>query len=328
MRRVLRAFALAAGCGLAAASPSASQAQTYPNKPITIVLPFAAGGGGDMLARIISAKLEPKLGKPIIVEAKPGAGGVIGTGVVARSPADGYTLLMGTSTPLAINVTMHKSLPYNPATDFIPIADVASVPFVLVVNPDLPIKSVADLIAYAKANPGKLSFGSSGVGAPHHLYMEMFKSMTGTEMMHVPYKGTLPALQDVIAGHIQLMFCDIGPCGGMISGGKVRPLGIATKARFPTMPDIAPIAELGVPGFDAAAWQMLVVPAGTPREVVDKLHGSIKEILDMKEVKDQIVATGFIPDDNPSVEGLQAFVKKEIGRWGEIVQKTGLAGSQ
>jgi len=328
LARVVGPLALLAASLMIAAAPVAGVAQTYPVKPITIVLPFAAGGGGDMLARIVGAKLEQKLGKPIIVDTKPGGGGVIGTNIVAKSAPDGYTMLMGTSTPLAINVTLHKSLPYNPASDFIPIADVASVPFVLVVNPDLPIKSIPELIKYAKDNPGKLSFGSSGPGAPHHLFMEMFKSMTGTDMIHVPYKGTLPALQDVVAGHIQLMFCDVGPCGGQIMAGKVRPLGIATRTRFPTMPDIAPIGELGVPGFQAAAWQMLVVPAGTPRPVVDKLHASIKEVLDMPEVKDQIVANGFIPNDNPSVEGLQAYVVSEIGRWGEIVKKTGLAGSQ
>jgi len=328
LARVVGPLALLAASLMIAAAPVAGVAQTYPVKPITIVLPFAAGGGGDMLARIVGAKLEQKLGKPIIVDTKPGGGGVIGTNIVAKSAPDGYTMLMGTSTPLAINVTLHKSLPYNPASDFIPIADVASVPFVLVVNPDLPIKSIPELIKYAKDNPGKLSFGSSGPGAPHHLFMEMFKSMTGTDMIHVPYKGTLPALQDVVAGHIQLMFCDVGPCGGQIMAGKVRPLGIATRTRFPTMPDIAPIGELGVPSFQAAAWQMLVVPAGTPRPVVDKLHASIKEVLDMPEVKDQIVANGFIPNDNPSVEGLQAYVVSEIGRWGEIVKKTGLAGSQ
>jgi tripartite-type tricarboxylate transporter receptor subunit TctC len=322
MTRIFRALA----CFLLAGSPAL--AQTYPTKPVTIVLPFAAGGGGDMLARIVGAKLEQKLGKPIIVEAKPGAGGVIGTNIVAKAAADGYTMLIGTSTPLAINVTLHKSLPYDPAKDFIPIANVAEVPFVLVVNPDLPVKSITELIAYAKANPGKLSFGSSGPGSPGHLFMEMFKSMTGTDMIHVPYKGTLPSLADVIAGHIQLMFCDVGPCGGQITAEKVRSLGIATKSRFPTMPQIAPIAEVGVPGFNAAAWQMLVVPAGTPRPIVDRLHGTIKEILDMKEVKDQIVSNGFIPVDNPTVEGLQDYVKTEIGRWGKIVQQTGLAGSQ
>jgi tripartite-type tricarboxylate transporter receptor subunit TctC len=318
----------AAGAVLAMVAAVSASAQNYPNRPITIVLPFAAGGGGDMLARIVSAKLEQQLGRPVLVEPKPGAGGVIASNVVAKGTADGYTLLMGTSSPLAINVTLYKSLPYNPGTDFIPVIDMARVPFVLVVNPSLPVKTVRELIQFAKENPDKLSFGSSGVGSPGHLFMEMFKSMTGTSMIHVPYKGTLPALSDVVAGHIQLMFCDVGPCRGQLESGAVRPLGIATKTRFTTVPNIPTIAESGVPGYEAAAWQMLVAPAKTPREIVDKLHAELKSILDQQEVKDQIIQNGFIPVDNPSVDELHAFVNAEIMRWGKVVTQTGLAGSQ
>lgn len=321
-----RALGAATAIIMAAACPAA--AQSYPSRPITIVLPFAAGGGGDILARIIAAKLEARLGKPIIVDAKPGAAGVIGTNIVAKSAADGATLLMATSTPLAINVTLHKSLPYDPAADFIPVANIAAVPFVLVVNPALPIRTVPELIAYAKANPGKLSFGSSGAGTPQHLFMEMFKSMTGTDMVHGPYKGTLPTLNDLIGGHIDLMFCDIGPCFGQLQAGKVRPLGIATRTRFPTTPDIAPISEVGVPGFEAAAWQMLVVPARTPRDIVEKLHAEVTAILELPDVRQQVTDAGFISMDNPSVDDLQAFVKSEIARWGKVVRDTGLAGSQ
>ena len=328
MRMLHRTLVHAAGAVLAIVAAVSASAQTYPNRPITIVLPFAAGGGGDLLARVVSAKLEQRLGKPVIVEAKPGAGGVIASNVVAKGTPDGYTLLMGTSSPLAINVTLYKSLPYNPGTDFIPVIDMARVPFVLVVNPSLPVKTVRELIEYAKANPDKLSYGSSGVGSPGHLFMEIFKSMTGTSMTHVPYKGTLPALSDVVAGHIQLMFCDVGPCSGQLQSGNVRPLGIATKTRFPTVPNIPTIAESGVPGYEAAAWQMLVAPAKTPRDIVEKLHGELKSILDQQEVKDQIIKTGFIPVDNPSVDELQAFVNAEITRWGKVVTQTGLEGSQ
>ncbi len=322
------ALAHAAGAVLAMMAAVSASAQPYPNRPITIVLPFAPGGGGDLLVRSISAKLEQRLGKPVVIESKPGAGGVIASNIVAKSAPDGYTLLMGTSSPLAINVTLYKSLPYNPGTDFIPVIDMARVPFVLVVNPSLPVKTVRELIEYAKANPNKLSFGSSGVGSPGHLFMEMFKSMTGTSMIHVPYKGTLPALRDAVAGHLQLMFCDVGPCRGQLESGAVRPLGIATKTRFVTVPNTPTIAESGVPGFEAAAWQMLVVPAKTPREIVEKLHGELKSILDQQEVKDQIIKTGFIPVDNPSVNELHAFVNSEITRWGKVVTQTGLAGSQ
>ncbi len=328
MKMLHGALAHAAGAVLAMMAALSASAQPYPNRPVTIVLPFAPRGGGDLLVRSISAKLEQRLGKPVIIESKPGAGGVIASNIVAKSAPDGYTLLMGTSSPLAINVTLYKSLPYNPGTDFIPVIDMARVPFVLVVNPSLPVKAVRELIEYAKANPNKLSFGSSGVGSPGHLFMELFKSMTGTSMIHVPYKGTLPALSDAVAGHIQLMFCDVGPCRGQMESGAVRPLGIATKTRFVTVPNIPTIAESGVPGYEAAAWQMLVVPAKTPREIVEKLHGELKSILDQQEVKDQIIKTGFIPVDNPSVDELHAFVNSEITRWGKVVTQTGLAGSQ
>lgn len=311
---------------MAAAVSTAPAAQTFPNRPVTIVLPFAAGGAGDLLARIISAKLEPRLGQPVVVEDKPGAGGVIASNTVAKGTADGYTMLMGTSSPLAIDSTLYKHLPYNPATDFIPIAEVARVPFVLVVNPSLPVKSVDDLIKYAKANPGKLSFGSSGIGSPHHLFMQLFMSMTGTKMVHVPYKGSVPALIDVVAGHIQLMFCDVGPGRGQMQSGKVRSLGISTKARFSEVPTVPPIAD-SVPGFDAAAWQMLVVPAKTPRPIVERLHKEITAILDMPDVKERILKTGFIPVKNPSVDELDAFMKSEIVRWGKVVKQAGLAGS-
>jgi tripartite-type tricarboxylate transporter receptor subunit TctC len=197
-----------------------------------------------------------------------------------------------------------------------------------VVNPSLSVKTVKELIEFAKANPDKLSFGSSGVGSPGHLFMEMFKQMTGTRMIHVPYKGTLPALNDVVAGHIQLMFCDVGPCGGQIQSSTVRPLGIATKTRFTTVPNIPTIAESGVLGYEAAAWQMLVAPAGTPRDIVGKLHAELKTILDQQDVRDQIIKTGFIPAENPSVDELHAFVNSEIERWGKVVTQTGLAGSQ
>ena len=186
---------------------------------------------------------------------------------------------MATPTPMAINVTVHKSLPYDPATDLIPLGMVASAPFLLVVNPELPVNSVKELIAYAKANPGKLSYGSGGVGSPHHLDMELFKSMTGTQMTHVPYKGSLPALNDVVGGHIQLMFCDIPPAAGMIAAGKVRALGVSTRERIAAYPDIPTVAEAGVPGYAVAGWFMIVAPAKTPRAIVDKLHEELQNVI-------------------------------------------------
>jgi tripartite-type tricarboxylate transporter receptor subunit TctC len=205
---------------------------------------------------------------------------------------------------------------------------VAQSPFLLIVNPSLPVHSVRELIAFAKQNPGRLSYGSGGPGAPHHLYAELLKSMAGIEMTHVPYKGSLPALNDVVAGHIQLMFCDIPPAAGMIAAGKVRALGVSTKARVAAFPDIPTIAEAGVSDFAVAGWFMLTAPARTPRPVIEKLHGELKSSLAAPEAKDQIVKLSLLPMDTPSVEEMQSFVKSEIVRWAKIVRQAGIAGSE
>jgi tripartite-type tricarboxylate transporter receptor subunit TctC len=313
---------------LAAALSSGARAQDYPSRPVTLVVPFTSGGSTEIMARLIGQGLEAKLGKPVIVENKPGAGTVIGSNFVAKAEPDGYTLLMGTSSPIAINVTVYKALPYNPATDFVPLAMVAESPFVLVVNNDLPVKTIPELIAYAKANPGKLSFGSGGPGAPHHLFAELFSSMAGIKMMHVPYRGSLPALNDVLAGHIQLMFCDLPPAAGMIAGGKIRALGVTPAKRLAALPDVPTIAEAGVPGYAAAAWFMVVAPAKTPKPVVDRLHADLKEVLASAQTREQIATLGLTPLDTPQVAAMQTFVKSEIERWGKVVEAAGIAGSQ
>ena len=299
-----------------------ANAQTYPTRPVTIIVPYAAGGATDLLARLLGQRLEQKFGKAFIIENRPGAGTVIAAQAVARATPDGYTLLMGTSTPLAINATLHKNLPYNPGTDFVPIALVASVPFVLVVNPSLPVHSVGDLIRLAKEKPGTLSYGSSGPGSPHHLYAELLKSMTGIEMTHVPYKGSVPALTDVVANHIPLIFVDLAPAQPMIKDGRVRALGVSSAIRVPSLPDVPPI-EATVPGFEAVAWQMLVAPANTPKDVVERLHTEMKAILAMPEVKQQIAVLGMIPRDTPPVDELTRYIKSEIQRWGAVVKKSG-----
>jgi tripartite-type tricarboxylate transporter receptor subunit TctC len=297
-------------------------AQTYPTRPVTIIVPYAAGGATDLLARLLGQRLEQKFGKAFIIENRPGAGTVIAAQAVARATPDGYTLLMGTSTPLAINATLHKNLPYNPGTDFVPIALVASVPFVLVVNPSLPVHSVGDLIRLAKDKPGALSYGSSGPGSPHHLYAELLKSMTGIEMTHVPYKGSVPALTDVVANHIPLMFVDLAPAQPMIKDGRIRALGVSSAIRVPSLPDVPPI-EATVPGFEAVAWQMVAAPANTPKQTVATLHEAMKAILAMPEVKQQIAVLGMIPRDTPPVDELSRYVKSEIERWGAVVKKSG-----
>ena len=208
-----------------------------------------------------------------------------------------------------------------------PLAGIAKVPFILMVNPALPVASAQDLVRYAKEKPG-LPFGSSGVGSPHHLFMELFKTTTGADFTHVPYRGSLPAVTDVAAGHIQLMFCDYGPAEPMLKAAKVRPLGISTRTRLETAPDIPPLVEAGIPGFDAAAWQMLVAPAATPRPVIERLHAELRSILALPDVKEAIVRYGFVPMDAASVDELKNFINAEITLWGRVVQQAGIAGSE
>jgi tripartite-type tricarboxylate transporter receptor subunit TctC len=314
--------------GAAAAWPGVARADDYPNHPVTLVVPYTPGGSTEILARIVAQQLGPRLGGSVIVEDKPGAGTVIGATTVAKAAPDGYTLLMATPTPMAINVKVHKHLPYDPATDFVPLAMVAAAPFVLIVNPALPVHSVAELIAYANQHPGQLSYGSGGVGAPHHLYAALLASMTGIRMTHVPYKGSLPALNDVVGGHIDLMFCDVPPAAGMIKTGRVRALGVSTKTRVPDFPDIPPIAEAGVPGFDVSGWFMVVAPAQTPPAIVAKLHDEMKDALATPQVKAQISKLSLVPLPDPSVDEMKAFVKSEIERWGRVVEAAGIAGTE
>jgi tripartite-type tricarboxylate transporter receptor subunit TctC len=328
MRSMRSRAAIIAGLLLAANCASGAHAQEYPTRPITIVVPYTPGGSTEILARLVGQRLESRLGKPVMIENKPGAGTVIGANAVAKAAPDGYTLLMATPTPMAINVTVYKSLPYDPARSFVPLVMLGQSPFLLIVNPSLPVYSVRDLIAFAKQNPGRLSYGSGGPGAPHHLYAELLKSMAGIEMTHVPYKGSLPALNDVVAGHIQLMFCDIPPAAGMIEAGKVRPLGVSTGTRVAAFPDIPTIAEAGVPGFAVAGWFMLAAPAGTPAPVIEKLHSELKSILAASEMKDQLIKLNLIAMNTPSLADMQTFVKSEIVRWAEIVQRAGIAGSE
>ena len=320
-RRALIALAL-----IVLAQPA--RAQDYPARPVTLVAPYAAGGGADLLARLMAQKLGERLGQSFVVEDRLGAGGVIAASSVAKSAADGYTLFLGTSTQLAIQPTLHKKLPYDPAADFAPIALIASAPFVLIVHPSLGVGSLAGLIKLARERPGQLSFGSSGVGGPPHLYTELLKSMTGMEMTHVPYKGTAQAINDLVAGNIPIIFCDLAPAVPLIKDGKVRALGISSAERFVTLPEVPTIAEAGVPGFDAVAWLMLVAPVSTPRAVVDALHAQVKAIVASPRVRQQFIDLGMTAIDSPPPAELALYVKSEMVRWGKVVRQAGLAGSQ
>jgi tripartite-type tricarboxylate transporter receptor subunit TctC len=307
---------------------SLARAEDYPARFVTMVSPYAAGGGADLIARVVAQKLTDRLGKSFVVENRLGAGGVIAASSVARAAPDGYTLFMGTSTQLAIQVTLHKTLSYDPAADFAPVALIASVPFVLMVNPSLPAQSASDLIKLARERPGELSYGSSGVGGPPHLYMELLESMTGTRMTHVPYKGTAQAIVDVVAGHIPIMFSDIAPAVALLRDGRLRALGISSATRFQALPDVPPLAEAGVPGFDAVAWTMLVAPAATRKEIVDKLAAEVREIVAAGDVRKLFLDSGNIPLRSPPPDELRAYIKSEIVRWGRVVEQAGIAGSE
>ena len=303
-------------------------ADTNPSRRITLIAPWPPAGAIDVLCRELAPGAGNRLGQPIIVENRPGAGSTIGTADGAKAKPDGYTLLMAGAGAMAISPTLYKNLPYDPHKDFTPIALVAKNPFVLVVNPELPIHTVAELIAYAKEHPGTLTYGSGGVGSPHQLFAEMFKTITGVEMTHVPYKGTAPALTDLIAGHISLLFADLPPTLPMVAAGKVRALGETSAVPIPSAPDIPPLREAGVPGFDAAGWGMVVAPAHTPDPIIAKLYEAFRVVLADDVVRGQMLALGMVPQSSPPPDKLQDFIDAEQARWGQVVKDAGLAGTQ
>ena len=326
MKRLLVLAGLIA-CVASTLQPAASaRAQDYPTRQITLIAPWPAGGAVDALCRAVAQPLAERLGKSVVVE--KGAGSVIGTAAGAKATADGYTLVIAGSGSLAIRATMYKKLPYDSVKDFEHMVLGARIPFVLVVNPSLPVRTVTELVKYAKDHPGQLSFGLGGPGSPHHLYGELLKSMTGIEMTHIPYKGSAPALTDVIAGHVPLMFSDTVPSLPQIKEGRVRALGVSTAIRLPSAPDIPPIAEVGVPGFDAAGWGVFSVPAGTPKEVVGKLQTALASVMALPDVQQQIIKLGMIPGAAASPAELKRFIDSEIARWGKVVTQAGLAGTE
>ena len=327
MRVLVRGVAVMAAL-IALVQHRPAQAEDYPSRPVTLIAPWPAGGAVDTLCRIFAAKLTDRLGKSVVVENRPGAGSVLGVAAAARAAPDGYTMVMAGSASLATTVTIYKKLPYDPTKDFAPLALITRIPFVLVVNPSLPVNSVSDLIKLAKKDPGRLSYASGGPGSPHHLFTELFKSMTGIQMLHVPYKGTAPAIGDVIAGHIPLMLGDVVASLPLVKDGKVRALGVTSLTRLPSAPDIPTIAESGVPGYEGVGWVMIVAPAHTPKAIVDRLHAELKAIAALPEVHKQMIALGTIPVDSPPPDAQQRFIDSEILRWSKVVKLAGMAGTQ
>jgi tripartite-type tricarboxylate transporter receptor subunit TctC len=321
----LPAMAAEMAIKIARAEIAAPNSGDYPDRPVTFIVPFAAAGGTDVLARLLAQKLSQRFGKPFVVENRPGAGTTIATNFVAKSPPDGYTIMMAVSS-LAIDATLYKKLPYDPAKDFTLVALIASVPFVLVVNPSLPVQNVEDLIKLAKQRP--LSYGSGGIGAFHHLAGALFASMAGIKLTHVPYHGSAPSLEDLMGGYIQLMFSDLGPALPLINAGKLRALAVTTKERIAALPDVPPLAEAGVPGFDAAAWQAVIAPAETPAAIVAKLNDELNAIVAMDDTRARMSDLGMNPIGKGTPEELQQFLQGEIVRWGNIVTAAGIAHSE
>ena len=314
------------GLALLGVAAMPAMAQDYPNHQVTFVVPFAPGGGTDILGRLFGQKLTERFGKPFVVENRPGAGTVTGAVQVAKAEPDGHTIMMATSGTMAMNPTLYKKLPYEPGKDLVLAALICHVPFALVVNPELPVKSVADLVKLAKERT--LSYGSGGVGAFHHILGETFNTQFGIKMTHVPYRGTLPALNDVIAGHIQVLFADLAPAYPLIQAGKVRALGVTTAQRATSAPEIPPLAEVGVPGFDWAAWQAVAVPGSVSRDIRAKLNSAIHAAVAEPDVQKQLVNLQFIPIGKGSPEELDRFVATETARWAKVLQQAGVAGTQ
>ncbi|WP_291858772.1 tripartite tricarboxylate transporter substrate binding protein [Bradyrhizobium sp.] len=312
-----------AGCGAAllAGRPALAQA-AYPNRTIKMIVPYPAGGTTDFLGRLVADQFKVGLGATVVVENKPGAATALGAEQVARSEPDGHTLLMATSTTLAINKSLYKKLPYDPVKDFTPIALVAGVPFALIVNPQIPAKTLVEFIAYAKSKPG-LAYGSAGNGSPQHLGAEMLKAAAGIDIRHVPYRGSVPAMLDVIAGHVPFMVVDLQPAMQQIREGKVRCLGVTTPKRVAAAPEIPTLAEAGLPGFELVAWQGVVAPAGLPRPIVEQLAAQIGKLMAEPATRDKLTAIALEPLPGSTPDSFAAYVGTEIDRWAAIVKSSG-----
>ena len=313
---------MAAGALLAAFAMMSHAQAPYPTKPIRIVVPFPAGGTTDILARAVAQKLTETMGQTVVVDNRPGAGGNIGAELVAKSPPDGYTLLMGTVGTHAINASLYAKMPYDHVKDFAPVILVAGVPNVLVVNPSVPANNVQELIAYIKANPGKVNFASSGSGTSIHLAGELFKTMAGVSMTHVPYKGSAPAVTDLLGGQVQLMFDNLPSALPHIKAGKLRALAVTSTQRASALPDVPTVAEAGLPGFDATSWFGLLAPAGTPKDVVAKLNAEVAKWLASPEAREKLASQGAIAAGQ-SPEDFTRHIAAETAKWQKVVKESG-----
>ena len=319
---MLRKLALIAGAIISLLLAPATRAADYPTRAVTLVVAFTPGGPSDVLARIVGKQLEKVLNQPFVIENRPGGGGNIAAEYVARAKPDGYTLLMGNNSILATNAALFAKLAYDAERDFAPISLVGTQPNILVVNPSVPVHTVAELIALAKQEPGKLNYGNSGLGAAAHLSAELFKSEAHVDLVGISYKGAAPALQDVIANHVQVMFATSASVVGHIKSGLVRPIAVTTIKRFSLMPELPTVAESGLPGFDATTWHGLVAPAGTPPDVIETLHRAAVEALNDPETQKRLNDLGV--EITPSTpQEFAAYIKSEIPKWTAVVKLSG-----
>ena len=328
--RFARNVVLALALMLAVLQPHAGAcADTYPTRAVTIIVSLAAGTGMDTLVRLYGEKLSQRLGRPVVIDNRPGGAGIVAGETIAKGPRDGYTLAVATSAVMAIRPTLFKQRPFDPLTDFVPISLYVKSPFVFIVNPSLPVRSVPEFITYAKERPGTLSYSSSGIGGAPHLTAELLKQKFGFDMAHVPYRNSPQSIADVAAGHVAAAVAEAGASLPLIKDGKLRALAVTSTTRFPTLPDVPPIAEaVGMPGLEAVSWHVIFARHDTPRAVVETLHGEMKGIMAAPEMQQKIANIGLIPHESPSIDGIQHYIKSETDKWGALVRQLGLEGSQ
>lgn len=319
--RLLAAAASVLFCSTSTSALAQAQAPAWPAKPVKIIFGFPPASATDVIARAVGAKLQERWGQPVVIDNRPGAGGNLGSEIAARQPADGYTIFFGTVAN-AISVSLYSKLNYDYLKDFTPITLVATTPLVLVANADFPAKSVRELIAFAKANPGKVNFGSGGVGTSNHLAGEMFKSATGTDLVHVPYKGTPAAHTDLLSGQISLMWDNIVAVTPHIRSGKLRPIAVTSAQRATSLPDVPTMAEAGLAGFEAVSWIGALVPAGTPKPIVDRIHTDLVAVLRMPDVHEKLAASGAVLVGNTQ-EQFAEWNRREIAKWSKAVKDSG-----
>jgi len=320
----MRAAAVVISLFASVLAPSIADAQNWPTRPVRLISPFAPGGGADITSRAVAQKLSISLGQQVLVENRGGAGGMIGVDIAAKSPADGYTVVMGTIGPIAINPSLYKKMTYDPMRDLIPVSQAANALNVLVVHPSLPAKNVKEMIAIAKARPGQMNYGSSGPGATDHLAGELFNVLAGVKMVHVPYKGGAPAMLDLVSGNVQVVFSTVSTAIAAMDSKRVRPLAMTGNQRFELMPELPTVAEAGLKGFEVNNWYGIFLPAGTPKDIVTRLNADVVKALAAPDVKKRLLEAGIVATSS-SPEGFTTYVKAEAAKWAKVIKDANIS---